>query len=130
MHERLTAGVASGRVVTQEAWAKYLKLMQRPEHADSALQLMLQDAALREGSNWDWVTHGYGQGLFALIQVRSFASLQYTFVAVLARGRCIMHNVIDSPTCFSSRLLPSIMPIKVCCLTAAGWRRPRQVRRG
>ncbi|GIL83007.1 hypothetical protein Vretifemale_11677 [Volvox reticuliferus] len=60
---------AGGIVVRRETWEKLLGHIRTSGHARQALDLMLQDAEVRDAAGWDWATHGYGQTAFQLVQV-------------------------------------------------------------
>jgi hypothetical protein len=57
----------------RETWEKLLGHVRSGGQADQALELMLGDAAVRDAAGWDWVTHGYGQTAFQLVQVAAEA---------------------------------------------------------
>ena len=53
----------------KEAWQKLFSTISRRADAEASMALMLEDARVRDGSNWDWVTHGYGQSITQLVKV-------------------------------------------------------------
>lgn len=71
LHDRLLRNLGAGRPISKEAWSKLFELMEVEEDAEAAIELLLEDAAVREAEEWDWGTHGYGQSLFHLVQVKA-----------------------------------------------------------
>lgn len=57
----------------KEAWERLFGLIEEPDQAHQALELMQADARVRDAASWDWGAQGYGQTVMQLVTVSGAA---------------------------------------------------------